>query len=321
MTGFHAIAWPGWVRPDLQWVPLDRAAAAVGIALMLASVAGQWQQTTAGDPPSKAGARAAEAAEAARALSAAPTRELMVAGYGGAQFTYPSNVSLKNLPAQDFTAERVGWNGEPFKSPIYYGARIVRWLGTGRTGTMLDFTHSKVLARLEQTSAFSGILNGAPAPARAVLGDVFQRLEFTHGHNMLTLNGLWRLPSLAPRLSPYVGLGVGISLPHTEVQLKNGAPRTYEYQYTGPAAQALLGLEVRFARISYFIEYKFTFARYEAPITHRDGSILFVDLWHQLQRWLGGEKPPGGFVSTLLASHQLISGLGVRAAAAPVTSD
>jgi hypothetical protein len=134
---------------------------------------------------------------------------------------------------------------------------------------------------------------------------------------MLTLNGLWRLPSLNARLSPYVGIGAGVSLPHSEVQMKSERGRTYEYQYTGPALQALIGLEFRVPRMSYFLEYKFTFAQYEAPLTHRDGSILFVDLWRQWSRWWAGDAPPGGFISTLLASHQVLGGLGVRVGTAP----
>ena len=48
--------------------------------------------------------------------------------------------------------------------------------------------------------------------------------------------------------------GSGVSLPHSEVQMKTERGRTYEYQYTGPALQALIGLEFRVPRMSYFLE-------------------------------------------------------------------
>ena len=99
---------------------------------------------------------------------------------------------------------------------------------------------------------------------------------------------------------------------HSEVQLQKDPDRTYEYQYAGPAVQAIIGLEFRVPRMSYFLEYKFTLASYEMPLTHQDGTILFVDLWRQFMRWWQDEDPPGGVLATRLTSHQVIGGLGVR---------
>lgn len=294
---------------------VDRVGGGAAVVVLIAAAMTTVMQETADTlEPAR---EAVAARPAASAAASPPTKEFMVGAYAGAPYTYASDVIIKNGGKQDFTAEKVGWDGEPFEDPIYYGVRVVRWFEGGLRGGMLDFTHSKVLARMQEDVAFRGTLDGAPAPARARIGDIFRKLEFTHGHNMLTLNGLWRLPSLNARLGPYVGIGAGVSLPHSEVQMKREPGRTYEYQYTGPALQALIGIEFRVPRMSYFLEYKFTFAKYEAPLTHRDGSILFVDLWRQLTRWLAGDAPPGGFISTLLASHQVLGGLGVRVATAP----
>lgn len=242
--------------------------------------------------------------------------ELMLAAYTGVPYTYPSDVTVTRTGLHDFTAKDVAWDGQPFVNPIYYGARIVRWQGSGRTGAMLDFTHSKTLARLAEEAEFTGTLNGAPAPERARLRDIFRKLEASHGHNMLTLNGLLRLPGIGPRLHPYAGLGAGVSLPHSEVQMANAEKRTYEYQVAGPVAQALIGIELRTARVSYFFEYKFTLAPYRMPLSERDGSLLIFDLWRQLRDWLSGEEPPGGYAATNLVSHQAIAGFGIRSAPA-----
>lgn len=296
---------------------LERAGSIVAIASLIAAAGWGAMEQSPADVP---GASSATSAHAEPSTLAPPTGETMIAGYGGAPYTYDSDVTVKQAGAQDFTAEKVQWEGQPFDNPIYYGVRIVRWREGGHTGAMLDFTHSKVLAKLEEQVKFTGTLDGAPAPETAKLGDIFRRLEATHGHNMLTLNGLMRLPALGTRLFPYVGLGAGVSLPHSEVQMRKAPGRTYEYQYTGPAVQALIGLEFRVPRMSYFLEYKFTLADYEMPLTHRDGSILFIDLWRQFSRWWSGEEPPGGRLSTRLTSHQAIGGLGVRfggVAAAP----
>jgi lipid A oxidase len=239
--------------------------------------------------------------------------QTMVAGYIGSPYTYASNVHLSS-PADktDFTMSNVEWQGLPFKSPIYYGVRVARWGASNRTGMMVDFTHSKAISKFAQEVEIKGTIAGAPAPAKAKIGDLFKHLEFSHGHNMLTLNGLFRLGSLTPRLSPYVGVGAGIALPHSEVKLHSEPARSYEYQYTGPVGQALVGLEFRLAETSVFVEYKFTLSDYVAPLSRLDGTYLFADIWGQFSRWWRGEKPPGGTIDTRLTSHQVIGGVGYR---------
>lgn len=282
---------------------------------------GVWM-ASGGEDPLEAERDAAARDLATAASSAPPTKELMVAFYGGAPYTYPSRVSLKKDGVHDFTVDGVEWRGEPFIDPIYYGVRVVRWFEGSRTGGMLDFTHSKTIGELDKEVNFKGLLNGEPAPAKAKLGDVFRRLEASHGHNMLTLNGMLRLFDLHPRLSLYGGLGAGVNLPHSEIQLMKGGGRTYEYLYTGPAAQALIGLEFRVPRMSYFLEYKFTFAQYDVPLSELDGTKigLFADLYRQAARWWSGEPPPGGILSKQLISHQAIGGIGVRFGAKPAAA-
>ncbi len=245
---------------------------------------------------------------------ASSSRELIIAAYGGAPYTYPSDVQAIKSGAHDFTVKGVDWTAKPFKSPIYYGVRVVRWGDTGRFGSMLDFTHSKAIAELAQNVKATGQIAGQPVPEDGPLNQLFERLEFSHGHNMLSVNGLFRLGSIAPSIWPYVGAGVGINLPHSEVQLKTDDKRSYEYQYTGPMAQGLIGLELRTSKVSYFVEYKFTLANYFTPLTELEGTSigLFADLYRQFNRWMSGEEPPGGWVGTQLNSHQAIAGAGVR---------
>lgn len=317
MKHTHSFAWSATTRPFGNARRghrrlADAAAGIVAIAAVTASTLSGTMHQQAADEGDRAAARI-EAEQASDLMRAAlPTRETFIGGYIGAPYTYPSNVAVKKTGEHDFSVEGVEWDALPFKSPIYYGVRVIRWFEGGRTGAMLDFTHSKTISQLEQDAAFKGSLTKAPLPAQAKIGDVFRRLEFSHGHNMLSLNGLWRLGNLAPRLWPYIGAGVGVNLPHSEVQLKTAPGRTYEYQYTGPMLQGVIGIEFRVPRLSYFFEYKFSLAEYHVPLTHRDGSILPVDLWNQVTRWWAGTEPPGGFLTTRLTSHQVIGGLGVR---------
>ena len=243
-----------------------------------------------------------------------PQRETVIAAYGGAPYTYPSDVTIDKPGVHDFTLHKVDWIGKPFDNPVYYGVRVMRWFSGGATGGMLDFTHSKTISVREQTVKFSGTLDGKPAPAEAKISAVFKHLEASHGHNMLTLNGLMRLPSLSARLSPYVGVGAGVSLPHSEVSILSDPARTYEYQFAGPVTQVVAGIEFRLPRLSYFLEYKFSIAPYVMPLSYRDGTFLFKDLWLQAKDWLGGVEPAGGHLTTRLSSHQIIGGIGVRIA-------
>ncbi|MFN3626173.1 MAG: hypothetical protein ACK4TP_19255 [Hyphomicrobium sp.] len=264
-----------------------------------------------------------EPAEAQRAGAGGPGsvalgRETVIGAYTGVPYTYPSPARIQNPGASgatDFTVDPVSWYTDPFKSPIYYGARVAQWFTSGKAGTGIDFIHSKAIAPLDDEANFSGTLDGQPLPARARIRDILSKLEFSHGHNMLLLNGFLRLPSIGARVSPYVGAGGGVLLPHTEVELANGSrPRTYEYNYAGPAGQALAGVEIRLSKLSLFVEYKFTYGHYGAPLSEVDGSWLPLDLYRQVKRWFAGEPPPGGHISTEVVSHQVVGGLAVRIA-------
>jgi lipid A oxidase len=241
-------------------------------------------------------------------------REHKVGGYGGVSYTLPSAVHVDNPGTTALTANDVGWIGRPFKSPIYYGLRTQHWQPGGVFGTMIDFTHAKAISEPDDAATFSGTLNGQPVAPNGKVGDVFNRLEFSHGHNMVLLNGLVRSPLSWWPIRPYFGLGGGVSLPHTEIGLRGENTRTFEYQFAGFAGQVLAGIEVPVGRTSLFLEYKFTYAPYSVPLSQRDGHLLVTDVWRQFRSWVTGEKPPGGRLSTTLATHHGIGGVMVRVA-------
>ena len=291
-------------RPDA-----DRLGALAGV-LALGLWAGVMMSDTAnrGERATGLARTSADGSE----IAAAP--EWMTGPYFGMPYTHPSDMRFLKEGKTDLTVHDINWDGKPFKSPIYYGVRSVRW--SGPHGAMVDFTHSKTISQPGQTVRFSGTRDGKPAPGPATIGDTFKHLEFSHGHNTLTLNGLMRLGRLGPSLSPYVGGGFGVALPHTEIQFKDEAKRTYEYQYAGPAGQAVAGIEIRLPRVTLFVEYKFTLARMSAPLTGIDSRGWgYGDVPAQLMRWLRGEKPEQGVATTTLASHQVVGGFGIRSIA------
>lgn len=135
----------------------------------------------------------------------------------------------------------IGWEGKSFEPPIHYGARLTFWR-SDTFGWGIDINHAKVYA---------------PRDERQALG--FDRLELSDGHNIVTVNAYrrwpqaWQTPFGA--LTPYAGAGLGVAVPHVDVESAGG--RVYEFQLTGPAAVWMAG--VRHAlddRFTLFAEYK-----------------------------------------------------------------
>jgi hypothetical protein len=306
--------------PSRTW--LDQAIAAGAIVMVIASMAGEIATSpdSLGTPIAGSKSDAPPARPSEREGVSGKGPEIRVGAYGGIPYTHASDLRFVKPGATDLTVKDVGWDGRPFKTPIYYGLRVLAWSFTSPFGGMLDFTHSKAIARKDDVVRFSGKRDGKDDNGPARIGDRFRHLEFSHGHNMLTLNGLLRLASLSGVVVPYVGLGGGINLPHTEVQFLNEAQRTYMYQYAGLTGQAVAGVEVRLGRLALFLEYKLTVSPYSAPLYDRTTPSTWygrgiTDFLYQLERWWTGTPPEGGTLTTSLVSHQAIGGISVRVSA------
>ena len=296
--------------PARPW--LEGLSAAIGVAALAAAIA---VAMVGGEARDEHGA-SVDAAGAASASSSTVGggASTVIGGYGGTTYTYPSEVRITKPGAIDMSVRDFGWIGLPFKSPIYYGVRVQRWGASGTVGSMIDFTHAKAIANANDVASMSGTRDGATVPAKARVGDVFKHLEFSHGHNMLTLNGLFRWPALGAKIRPYAGIGGGISLPHTEIGFRSAEnKRTYEYQLAGLVGQVLAGIEIDLGRSALFIEYKFSYAPYDVPLSEEPrGDLLFTDLWRQFRAWTSGNPPPGGRLATTLATHHGIGGMLLR---------
>ncbi len=194
-------------------------------------------------------------------IMAAPAtaQEFQLSVYGGLQ-TLPHSVVEGNDPGGagvfSFTA---GWEGNSFEAPPYYGLRGTWWQNE-TLGFSLDFAHTKAYADAE-TLTDSG----------------FPVLEFTDGLNTLTVNALRRFPNEDRRWTPYVGAGVGIAVPHVEVQTTGGSARTFEYQYGGVAAQFQGGIEYELNESwSVFGEYKMNYVDLDVDLD--GGGTLSTNL-------------------------------------------
>ncbi len=329
------------IKPALCRDGVEKAGALLAVLALVGVLVPAWMQHAGDGERDEAGG----SSPAASAMQAAGANETVASVYAGVPSYFPSDVQMKRGAGTDLTLKGVKWEADPFYFPVDGGGRVVRW--SGSFGVMVDFLHNKAIAPLGygahgrrikngvvQDALTAGTLKGQPAPSPLHLPDLVDRMEFTHGHNLLMLTGVGRLAPLLPRIRPYFGLGAGVALPHVEVWFK-GEPRetrTNEYQYAGSALQVLAGLELRIGRGSYYVEYKYVWSSIKAALTGGKSWSLkdlrspwlprwliepFVgltempgDLWRQAKRWWRDEPPAEGTLTTRLSAHGVYVGAG-----------
>lgn len=184
------------------------------------------------------------------------TADVQLSFYGGAQSAPASDISIRDplIGADDFSQD---WEGRSSEAPIYYGVRATRWQSP-TFGYGLDFAHNKVY------------------PANGIAAPGYEVLEFTDGLNTLTFNAYRRWVDVLGDVSPYVGGGIGLAVPHVEVV--NGSSQTSGYQLTGPAATLLAGAAMPINdQWSVFGEYKGTFSSNRADLD--SGGTLETDIF------------------------------------------
>lgn len=193
---------------------------------------------------------------AALAAAAAPAaaQELEFSLYSGWQTAPHSRLTGKYPGTGADIDELIGWDGKSFELPPYYGVRGT-WWRSEQLGFGLEFTHAKVYAQDDE---------------RSDLG--FNDLEFTNGLNILTANAMYRWPNRWGPVTPYVGGGVGVSLPHVDADTTTGID-TYGLQLAGPAARVTAGASYDLTeRVAVFGEYQFTYSSNEVDL-EGDGKL------------------------------------------------
>ena len=90
--------------------------------------------------------------------------------YGGIQSSPHSRITGKPDSNGAQYSELVGWKGNSFDAPIYYGIRATFW-NSNKLNYGAEFTHAR-----------------AYGPSSALQSAGFDRLECTDGHNIITLN-------------------------------------------------------------------------------------------------------------------------------------
>lgn len=176
--------------------------------------------------------------------------EVEISAYGGFQ-TAPHSTIVHSTLGPDY----VKWDGKSFEMPPYWGLRATLWRND-RFGYGIEFNHAKVYA--DNPLAYG-----------------YEVLELTDGINLLTAN-IWRRWQDGGRVTPYVGGGLGVAIPHVEVQ-PVGEAKTSGYQLTGPAVQFVAGASYAIdPKWSVFGEYKFTWSSHGMDLD--SGGTLETDI-------------------------------------------
>ena len=164
------------------------------------------------------------------------TAEVEVSLYMGAGGFGGSNVSGA-LPGGQPLNEYVNWDNED--SPFYYGGRAIWWT-SGNYGFGLEGTRAKGVATEEDRESIGA-----------------ERFDMSDGLNIFTANVMKSWPRRS--FEPYIGAGVGLSVPHAGIRLKGDAADLTAREETGIAARGMVGGKYALSgNWSLFTEYQFT---------------------------------------------------------------
>jgi lipid A oxidase len=235
---------------------------------------------------------------------ATPRGEIALSAYGGRAWNSDADLHLAQPGGTDLRLLGVALDDESFRSPPFYGLRAAYWFPpsgaatkeearNGAWGIALGYTHAKAVVDQTQVVRQSGTRQGTPVNGNFPVSDSIDAYQLSHGHNFLTLNGMYRWileqrdRTILGRLHPYLGAGAGLVFPHVEATV-NGSV-TNEFQIAGPALQAYFGLDFDIVGpLNAFAEYKLN--------------------WADVTSELNG----GGSIQSEIWTHQLIVGLTLR---------
>lgn len=177
-------------------------------------------------------------------LASPAAAEFELSFYLGAQAVTESTAS-GTLPGGAPFNRSIGWEGRPFEAPFYYGGRAMWWMDNN-IGFGIEGTHAKAYAPTSDANAIG-----------------LARFELSDGHNIFTANIMKRWPGAFNNgtLTPYVGGGLGVAVPHVDAQVIGATNRTYDFESTGFAVRGIAGMKYDFnENWAIFGEYQITFS-------------------------------------------------------------
>jgi lipid A oxidase len=213
--------------------------------------------------------------------------EFVVSLFSGVTSAENNDLRLTLSGGTDLTFRDVSYKTHDWESPIYYGGRVAYFRANdAHWGVSLEFFHAKMYLNTEDTVRVTGTRASAPVNAPERVGDTITDFNISHGLNFLTANAMYRWfladreQNFLGRFQPYLGAGIGAAIPHVESTI--GAVHFEQYQFRGPACQAMAGLNFDLAKhLGLFAEYKFTYADLDR-LSIPNGSISLTPLTQHL---------------------------------------
>lgn len=213
--------------------------------------------------------------------------EVELSIFTGVALSQDSDLRLGQSGGTDLTFRDVSFEGRDFSTPPYYGMRAL-WFPSEDSpwGFGAEFFHMKMYAETDASVRVTGRRNGARVDGNERIDQTIQSFSLSHGLNYALGDIVYRWQpgrrgeDFLGHLEPYVGVGLGVAIPHVESNV-NGRFHE-EYQLHGPGVEGLAGVNVSLTRhIGLMFEYKFTYANLDS-LDIPGGSIGVTPLTHHL---------------------------------------
>jgi lipid A oxidase len=193
--------------------------------------------------------------------------ELVLSGFSGMSSAFDSDLHLHENNGTDLTFHDASYQTKDFgEDAPYYGGRLTYFLSReSHWGFGLEFLHYKNFLDIGRSLHVTGTRDGSPVNDNESVGDTITDFHCAHGMNYLTADTFYRFflgqpDSFIYRFQPYLGVGLGITIPHVVLKLAN-QPGYEDYEFGGFGAEGIAGISFSITKhFQLFTEYKITYA-------------------------------------------------------------
>jgi lipid A oxidase len=201
----------------------------------------------------------------------------------GTNWTADSDLHVRSDDGDDVTLHDVRWQTRSFDRPLYWDVRITRYFESAPSvGIEFDVVHDKAYAEGRRSYRVTGERAGGRVDAVEPFDRTFSNLEFSHGANAGLVHVVARPCRTRPCdavIEPWVGVGFGVALPHTDAT--SGAGSISRYQFAGPVFDLLAGLRGPvYGHLAPRIEYRWV--RQSLDVEVAAGDVATVLSTHHL---------------------------------------